>query len=58
MQYAKVLAAEADTIFPRGQSGKLLATLHARFDPALMEQAEDKSWELSSCSGTEVEPAG
>ncbi len=58
VQYAKVLAAEADTVFPRGQSGKLLATLHARFDPAIMEQAEDKSWELSSCSGTEVSLPG
>jgi hypothetical protein len=58
VQYAKVLAAEADTIFPRGQSGKLLATLYARFDPSIMEQAEDKSWELSTCSGTEVSLPG
>ncbi len=57
-QYAKVLAAEADTIFPRGQSARLLATLHTRFNPSMMEQAEDKSWELGSCAGTDTSLPG
>jgi serine protease Do len=58
LQYAKLLSAEADTIFPRGQSAKLLATLHTRFDPSVMTQAEDKSWDVDTCSGTEVSLPG
>jgi hypothetical protein len=50
-QQAKLLAAEADTIFPRGQSAKLLATLYASFDPALIAQEDDKSWDVQGCSG-------
>ncbi|MBS0581229.1 MAG: trypsin-like peptidase domain-containing protein [Proteobacteria bacterium] len=50
-QHAKLLTAEADSIFPRGQSGKLLATLYAAFDPLLMAQEEDKSWDANACSG-------
>ena len=58
VQHAKVLAAEADSIFPHGQSANLLATLHSRFDPSMMAQAEDKSWEVEPCSGTETSLPG
>ncbi len=51
-QNAKLLASEADTIFPRGQSATLLATLHSSFDPSMVIQAEDKSWEVDKCTGT------
>ena len=53
-QDAKLLAAEADSIFPRGQSAEMLATLHAAFDPRVMTQAEDRSWQAEKCPGTET----
>jgi serine protease Do len=54
-QYAKLLAAEADTIFPRGNSAKMLAKLYVSLDPSVMSQQEDKSWDAHSCTpGTET----
>jgi hypothetical protein len=46
---ARLLAAEADQVFPRGASAKLLATLYRSPDPALVQQQEDKSWDAHSC---------
>ncbi len=58
-QYAKLLAAEADSIFPRGQSAKMLARLYASFDPSIMAQEEDKSWDAHACTpGTETRLPG
>lgn len=52
-QQAKLLTAEAASIFPH-DSAKLLATLYQSFDPSLMTQDDDRSWDAHSCSGTEV----
>jgi serine protease Do len=57
-QNAKLVASEADSIFPRGQSATLLATLHSSFDPSMVSQQENKSWQVDSCSGTETSLPG
>jgi serine protease Do len=54
-QEAKLVAAEAADLFPRGASGKLLATLYEAHDPCLIAQQDDRSWDIHSCgSGTET----
>ncbi len=57
-QNAKLIAQEADTILPRGQSAELLATVYSSYDPSMMTQEEDKSWDAHSCSGTETRLPG
>jgi serine protease Do len=52
-QQARLLAAEADNVFPH-DSARLLATLYQSFDPCLMAQEDDRSWDAHSCAGTEV----
>jgi serine protease Do len=52
-QQARLLAAEADNVFPH-DSAKLLATLYQSFDPCLMAQEDDRSWDAHSCAGSEV----
>jgi hypothetical protein len=47
---AKLLAAQAGEIFPRGASDRLLATLYNSPDPALVQQQEDKTWDVRSCA--------
>jgi serine protease Do len=52
-QQAKLLAAEAADLFPR-DSARLLATVYESFDPSLMAQEDDRSWDARSCAGSEV----
>jgi serine protease Do len=47
---ARLLASQAEEIFPRGASAKLLATLYRSPEPSLVEQQEDKSWDAHSCA--------
>jgi len=47
---ASLLASQADQLFPRGQSAKLLATLYDSPDPTLVEQDEGRTWSVHSCS--------
>jgi serine protease Do len=49
VQEAKLVAETAD-LFPKGASGKLLATLYGSYEPCLVEQQEDRSWDVHSCS--------
>jgi serine protease Do len=53
---AKLLASQADELFPRGASAKLLATLYESSDPTLVEQQEDRSWDAVSCSNATETP--
>lgn len=57
-QKTKLLDQEADSIFPRGQSAGLLATVYSSFDPSMMAQEEDKTWEAHGCSGNETRLPG
>ena len=57
-QNAKLLAQEADSIIPRGQSTDLLAKVYSSYDPSMMGQEEDKSWDTHSCSGSETRLPG
>jgi serine protease Do len=52
-QQAKLLAAEAVDLFPQ-DSARLLATVYQSFDPSLVAQEDDRSWEARSCAGSEV----
>jgi hypothetical protein len=52
-QQARLLAAEAGNTFPRN-SAKLLVTLYQSFDPCLLAQEDDRSWDAHTCTGTEV----
>jgi serine protease Do len=56
-QQARLLAAESADLFPH-DSAKLLATLYQSFDPSLVAQEDDRSWDARSCGGTEVRLAG
>ncbi len=47
---AKLLAAQAQQLFPHGDSAKLLATLYDSSEPTLIEQQEDSSWDVHSCA--------
>jgi len=53
---AKLLAAQAEELFPRGASAKLLATLYNSPEPTLIAQDEDKSWDAHSCSNPTETP--
>jgi S1-C subfamily serine protease len=57
-QNAKLLAQEADTIFPRGQSADMLATVYSSRDPSMLAQEEDKTWDAHRCAGTETRLPG
>jgi serine protease Do len=57
-QTPKLLAQEAASIFPHGQSGEMLASVYSSLDPMMMAQEEDKSWDAHSCSGTETRLPG
>ncbi len=48
-QQVKLLASEAADLFPKGASGKLLATLYEANDPCLVAQQDDRSWDVHSC---------
>jgi serine protease Do len=52
-QQGKLLAAEAADLFPR-DSARLLATVYQSFDPSLMAQEDDRSWDARSCAGSEI----
>ncbi len=47
----KLAAANADTLFPRGQSATLLAKLYSATEPGLITQQDDGSWDTHSCEG-------
>jgi serine protease Do len=47
---AKLLASQNEQLFPRGASARLLATLYNASEPALVQQQEDKSWDVRSCA--------
>jgi hypothetical protein len=49
-QQSRLLATEAADLFPNGASGKLLATLYEAYDPCLVAQQDDRSWDVHSCS--------
>ena len=53
---AKLLAAQADEIFPRGASTKLLATLYSSTEPTFVAQDEDRTWDVHSCSNPTETP--
>ena len=53
---AQLLTAQADEVFPRGASGKLLASLYRSPEPTLVEQQEDKSWDARSCANANETP--
>jgi len=53
---ASLLASQADQLFPRGQSAKLLATLYHSPDPTLVEQDDDRTWNVHSCSNATDTP--
>jgi hypothetical protein len=57
-QQAKLSAAMADKLFPRGQSATLLAKLYTSFDPSLVTQDEDGSWDAHRCEGAAAELPG
>jgi hypothetical protein len=40
----KLLDSQKDTLFPHGDSAKLLATRHESYEPALVVQQDDQSW--------------
>ena len=51
-QLAKLAASEAERLLPHGAS-KLLATLYTSFDPTLVTQQDDGSWDARSCGRDE-----
>jgi serine protease Do len=53
---AKLLASQADQLFPHGASAKLLATLYESSDPSLVEQQEDRTWDAVSCPNSTETP--
>jgi len=53
-QLMQLRASLADTLFPRGRSATLLARLYSSTDPSLVTQAEDGTWEVRSCEGSET----
>jgi serine protease Do len=53
---ASLLASQADQLFPRGQSAKLLATLYYSPNPTLVEQDDDRTWNVHNCSNATDTP--
>src|SRR4029077_4912018 len=47
---------EAADLFPKGASGKLLATLYESYDPCLVQQDDDRSWDIHSCTNGSETP--
>ena len=50
-QSGKLLAAQSDVLFPRGDSAKLLTTLHDADIPGLVSQQDDGTWHVDSGNG-------
>jgi serine protease Do len=46
----KLVQSEAADLFPKGTSGKLLATVYESYDPTLVAQDDDRSWDAHSCT--------
>jgi serine protease Do len=57
-QQAKLVLAMSDKLFPHAQSATLLAKLYPSFDPSLVTQDEDGSWDAHRCEGTATELPG
>jgi len=58
-ELAKLVTSEAERLFPRGESAKLLATLYQSFDPSMVTQQHDGSWDAHSCGkGEETQLLG
>lgn len=57
-QQAKLVAANTGKLFPHGQSATLLAKLYTSFDPSMVAQDEDGSWDAHRCDGAATELAG
>lgn len=53
---AKLLASQAEQLFPGGQSAKLLATLYHSPDPTLVAQDDDRSWDVHRCPNASDTP--
>jgi serine protease Do len=47
---AKLLASQAEQLFPQGQSARLLAKLYHSPEPSLVQQDQDHSWDAHTCS--------
>jgi hypothetical protein len=57
-QQVKLVAANTGKLFPHGQSATLLAKLYTSFDPSMVAQDEDGSWDAHRCDGAATELAG
>jgi serine protease Do len=53
----RLVAANSERLFPKGNSATLLATLYDSTNPALVVQQEDGSWDVHGCEG-EIAPLG
>ncbi|MBK9625816.1 MAG: trypsin-like peptidase domain-containing protein [Rhodocyclaceae bacterium] len=49
-QVAQLLAEQSDKIFPKGETASFFAGTFKRYDPTLVTQKDDKSWELLDTS--------
>jgi serine protease Do len=52
---AQLLTSRASELFPHGNSVVPLARLYSSFDPSVLSQKEDRSWDVHSCANGESE---